>query len=227
MDGQKKVFEQLTDVELLALTQEEIDWYIKLKKAEAGVRILKCPETPEYRSIPERDLTLFDVNGFNFIDKETAEEVANIINSHVTKAFRVDYDWNRGSEFKYAKPYDGTLVNVQIEKVFTKATYDSIKDILTSNKKIEEAYKKLKNEYDEQEEKSTELIEKVYNAISEARTRKEQSEEYIARIQEYIRLANGDVTIAWNFFDKAYSVDPSVKTKIMESDEYQTAIKGY
>lgn len=224
----KKSFELLNDSELLNLTQEDIDWYVKLKKAEAGIRIVAAPETPVYRSIPEKDVTLYEVCGFHFPDQETAQEIANFVNGRILGAMRVDYDWNRGgSDFKYAAPYSGGLVNVDIVKCFSRATYDSIKDVILSNKKIEEAYKSLKSEFDEQEEKATEIVEKIYEAITKAKERKQQYETYITRIQEYLRLANGNTEVAWNFFEKAYTIEPLVKNKILESEEYKQAIAGY
>ena len=226
MENQKP-FEQLTDNELLELTQEQIDWYIKLKKAENGIRIISCPPMPETREIPATDLILFDVCGFNFIDRETAEEVAKFINSKIAKAYSVNYDWSVGGDKKYAKPFTGNLVDVKLENVFSEMLYNSIKDVMISNEKIMRAYKDLKNEYDDMEEKATEIVEKIYKVINEARARKHQYEEYIIRIQEYLRLANGDTKVAWNFFDKAYEIEPAVKNKIMESEAYQTAVSGY
>lgn len=224
-----KTFEQLTDNELLALTQDQIDWYIKLKKAEAGVRIVACPETPAYREIPDRDLILYDVCGFNFEDRETAEEVAKLINSKISKAFRVDYDYYKGggSDYKYAKPYDGNLVDVKLEKVYKNETYNAIRDILISNKKIEDAYRALKNEYDSQEESSAEIVQSIYDAISAARNRKQEFEDALVRIQEYLRLSNGDVVIAWNFYEKAYEITPAIKNRILENEQYLNAVAGY
>jgi hypothetical protein len=224
----QKPFEQLTDKELLELTQDQIDWYIKLKKAEAGIRIVVCPETPEYRQIPDKDFTLYEVCGYHFEDRETAEEIARAVNGKITKAYKVDYDYYRGgSDHKYAKPYEGNLVDVNIVTVYKKETYFGIKDILISNKKIEDAYKDLKNEYDQQEEASSEIVEKIYGAIIGARERKQQYEEYLTRIQEYLRLSNGDTTVAWNFFEKAYTIEPTVKNRILESEEYINAVAGY
>lgn len=222
-----KIFDQLTDNELLELTQEQIDWYIKLKKAESGIRIITCPTMPETREIPGTDLVLYDVSGFNFIDRETAEEVSKFINSKIAKAYTVDYDWGVGSDKKYAKPFTGNLVDVKLENVYSETTYNSIKNILISNEKIMRAFKDLKNEYDDMEEKATEIVDKIYNTINEARGRKQQYEEYVIRIQEYLRLANGDTKVAWNFFDKAYEIEPTVKNRIMESEEYNKAVDGY
>lgn len=222
-----KPFETLTDEELLALTREQIDWYIKLKKAEAGVRIVNCPETPQYRAIPDKDMTLFDVAGFNFEDRETAEEVAKLINSKISKAYRVDYEWSMGSDKQYARPYEGNLVDVKIENVYKQETYNGIKDVLVSNKKIEKAYQEIKDEYDEQESKSSDIINNIYNKIDEARRRKQDFEMAVERIKEYLRLSNGDTNIAWAFYEKAYEIDVATKNKVLANEDYLTTVKGY
>lgn len=226
--GTIKAFEQLTDKELLELTDEQIDWYVKLKKAENGVRILVEPIVPEYQSVPETDMTLYCVSGHCFLDQNVAMEIAKAINAHVVDSFRVDYDYyGSGSEYKYGKHDDTRMEDVEVKRVYQKATYDSINSVLVSNKKIKERYEALLSEYNQENDKSKELIDRIYTTISSARERVEQFSQYKIRIVEYLRLSNGDVDVAWNFFDKAYAIDPQVKSKIMESEEYQEAIKSY
>lgn len=222
-----KTFEQLNDSELVSLNQEQIDWYIKLKKAEAGVKIINCPEFPSYQSIPEPDLQLYGVAGRYFTTPEKANQVASAINVVLAESFSVDYNWHFDSKHKYASPYSGNLESVEIVRVYSRPVYDSIKDILASNKKIQEAYEKFKREYDDEDEKSTEIVDSIYEAINKAKERLEQFRNFKTRIIEYLQLADGNRDIAWNFFDKAYAVEPSVKTMIMESQEYQEAIKSY
>lgn len=223
----EKQFELLTDAELLALTQEEIDWYIKLKKAEKGVKILICPATPEYRSTPDKDITTYEVNGYLFTDRTTAEEISNFINSKISTALKTNYNYNYGYDYKYVEPYEGNLSQVNTGNYYSKQVYDSIKDMISSNDKIKKAYEKVKEEYDAEEEKCTEIVDKIYEAVNKAKERKYQEDEYKIRIQEYLRLANGNTEVAWNFFEKAYTIEPQVKNKILESEEYTNAVKGY
>lgn len=223
-----KTFEQLNDGELINLTNEEISHYIKLKKAETGIRIINLPETPTLQPIPEPDLETFEVLGYIFKEKEKAEEIAQTVNKYLSSAFKSDYDyWNGGNNHRYAKPFDGSLETVNIVRLYSVTVYNSIKDTLASNKKISDAYKKIEQEYKEEEEKSSGIVEDVYESISKARERIQKFIDFKSRIVDYIKLANGDKDIAWNFFDKAYSVEPSVKSMIMESDEYKDAINSY
>jgi hypothetical protein len=223
-----KAFEHLNDQELVALDQDQINHYIKLKKAETGIRIITLPDPPTYQDVPAPDLELYEACGFSFADKTKAQEIADTVNKHVSTALKIDYDWSRGgSDYKYAKPYDGSLETVEIKRAFSQPVYNSIRDIITSNKKIKDAWEVIKKEYDGEEEKAGEIVESIYDSITKARDRIELFRNYKVRIIEYLQLANGDRDIAWNFFDKAYSVEPSVKTMIMESQEYQDAINSY
>jgi hypothetical protein len=227
MENQKP-FEQLNDVELLELEQEQIDFYINLKKAEAGIKIIPCPETPKYREIPEKDLKLYHVSDFYFKDDETAQEIAKFINGKIDNALKTNYEWSvNNGDSKYAEPYEGNLIDVTIEMVYKKSTYDSIKDILISNGKIKAAYNTIKEAYDNENEKSTEIVDSIYEAIDKAKERKARREEYKKRIVEYLRLSNGDTDVAWNFFEKAYEIEPTEKNKILESEEYLEAVNGY
>jgi hypothetical protein len=224
-----KTFEHLNDTELVELEQDHINHYIKLKKAESGVKLLTLPDTPTYQDIPVPDVELYEVAGYAFADKARAQEIADAINKNISSAFKLDYDyWGSGtSDYKYAAPYNGSLEAINIQRAFSQPVYNSIKTVIASNKKVREAWDKLKKEYDAEDEKSTEIVNGIYDAINAAKDRLVQFRTYKARIVEYLQLANGDRDIAWNFFDKAYSVEPSVKSMIMESEEYQSALNSY
>lgn len=223
-----KTFEQLNDGELVTLTQEQIDEYIKLKKAEQGIKILVMPTYPAIREIPEPETTVYEVAGYSFLTPEPAQEICEIINKHASKQRECTYDWNINRDTYYEKPKSYiSMESVSIKKVFSQEKFQEIKDILKSNKLIKDSYEKVKEEYDEENEKASEIIENIYEQIQKAKDRIEIFREYKLRIVDYIKLANGDTNIAWNFFDKAYVVEPSVKNMIMESEEYQDAIKSY
>lgn len=220
-----KSFDDLNDTELLALTQDQIDHYIKIKKAETGIKLMVRPEVPTYQPVPDKDLDVYEVSGFFFKEREPAEEIASVINKHILNALKVTYDYYRGdTDYRYAAPYSGALENVSVSRIYSGPLYQTIKDTIASNKKIKEAYEEVEKAYDDEEEKAIEIVDAVYLAIREARERLEKFNNYKKHIVEYLTLANGDTAIAWNFFDKAYTVDETIKAAIMESEEYQTAI---
>jgi hypothetical protein len=223
-----KTFEQLNDQELLALTDDQIEYYIKLKKAETGIKIISFPETPVYAEIPQPELEMYVVAGRVFNEKEKAEEIASVINKHLGSSFTKEYDYYRsGGNHKYAKPFDGSLETINIVRLYSMSTYNSIKDTIQSNKKIEDAYKEIKNAYDKEDEKASEIVEMIHSAIAKARECVQLFQNYKVRIVEYLQLANGNRDVAWNFFEKAYVVEPAVKNMILESPEYVNAVNSY
>lgn len=226
-EKQPKKFELLTDEELINLTEEQIDWYIALKKAEKGIRILKCPESPKYREIPEPNFTVYGILDLYFKDREIAQEISDFINERIEKSYTSNYDWSIDSNKCYANLFNGHLKQVEVKTLYDKDTYNSIKDILISNKKIKEAYEKIKDEYDEYNENVQELVNEIYDKINEAKKRKEDFNEYLVKIQEYLQLANGDKDVAWKFFNKAYTIENTVKNKIIEHEDYLETLKGY
>lgn len=223
-----KKFEQMNDTELVALTEEEIADIIKLKKAENGVKILVRPIAPKLKETPEQDIIVYTVAGKSFLEKEPAEEICEVLNKHSHKMVSVDYNWKLGSDKKYIKPMSyNNLENVSVEKVYSENKYKEIQDTLDSNNVLEVAYKKLLDEYNSEEEKAKDIVNNVYEEIQKAKDRISHFVELKDRIVDYIKLANGDRDIAWNFFDKAYQVEVSVKNMIMESEEYKNALEAY
>ncbi len=222
-----KPFEQLNDAELVSLSGEQVLDYIKLKKAETGIKIIARPDEPKYQILPDPDLTLYEVCGFCFKDQAVAASVCAAINGALKDAYKLDYNWRGSNRVEYAKTFTGSLEQVEMKLVYSMPVYDSIRDVLTSNTRIEEAYKKVKDAFDEEEEKSESIIAGIHDAITNARERIAMFREYKSHIIEYLKLANGNREVAWNFFDKAYPVEPGVKAMIMESPEYIQAIESY
>ena len=223
-----KTFEQLNDQELISLTGEQVDYYIKLKKAETGIKIIAFPEPPKYAELPAPDLEMYEVAERVFKEKEKAEEICSTINKHLGSSFTREYDYYRSNgDYKYAKPFNGSLETVNIVRLYSMPIYASIKDTIQSNQRVKEAYEKVKKAYDDEDEKAGEIVDSINQAIAKARERVELFRNYKVRIVEYIQLANGNRDVAWNFFEKAYAVEPAVKNMIMESGEYKAALDAY
>lgn len=96
----------MTDQEILALTEEDVQKLIKLRMMEEGIKIMDKPKIPELFEIEPADIQYFSIpllDGFAFTDINEATKVAEILKS--AKSLRkVDYDWNKlGSDYKFLK----------------------------------------------------------------------------------------------------------------------------
>ena len=93
-----KGFTEMTDQEILALTEEDVQKLIKLRMMEEGIKIMDKPKIPELFEIEPADIQYFSIpllDGFAFTDINEATKVAEILKS--AKSLRkVDYGINLG-----------------------------------------------------------------------------------------------------------------------------------
>ena len=74
-----KGFTEMTEQEILALTEEDVQKLIKLRMMEEGIKIMDKPEVPELFEIEPADLKTFTIPFFEdyaFTDMEEANAVA-------------------------------------------------------------------------------------------------------------------------------------------------------
>ena len=74
----------MTDQEILALTEEDVQKLIKLRMMEEGIKIMDKPKIPELFEIEPADIQYFSIpllDGFAFTDINEATKVAEILKS--------------------------------------------------------------------------------------------------------------------------------------------------
>ena len=100
---------EMTEQEILALTEEDVQKLIKLRMMEEGIKIMDKPEVPELFEIEPADLKVFTIpffEGYAFTDMEEANAVAEVLRNAKTLR-KVEYDWNKlGSDYKYLDKKD-------------------------------------------------------------------------------------------------------------------------
>ena len=72
----------MTEQEILALTEEDVQKLIKLRMMEEGIKLLDKPKVPELFEIEPADTQYFSIpllDGFAFTDIEEATKVAEIL----------------------------------------------------------------------------------------------------------------------------------------------------
>jgi len=177
-----KNFNELTKQELASLNETQVDAYIDIELANQGV--VKQTEVkidfPDYLKPitiePERDLIIYEVDGYCFTNIEEAEALSNFVGK--LQQCSNTYNWDIGSEFYYATSPKITTPSINIKKVYSEPKYNAIKEQLKSIKKERDS----RNKQEETQNK---------NAIDY---------EAIDNIKENIRRAARNAII---FFDSA------------------------
>ena len=197
-----KYFNDLTDVEILGLTDTDIQNYIELDIAVAGIKFVEKPtmEEPVKVNIVPKDVA-YQVGDLLFADAETAQKVANLV------SYKRCYD--TGYNYKFLKPAEETSVDTV--KFYTEVQLLQYKDELEVYHKLKGVYDKLKKEYTAYLDSVRGIKSNVLDRVQVCKEEVERIENLKGQYSKYLELANQDSEIAKNFFVKAYSEETYLK----------------
>lgn len=133
-----KNFNELTKQELSKLNETQIDAYLDIELANQNIikRIETNIDFPDYLKPitvePERDLTVYEVDGYCFTNKEDADKLSQFVGT--LQQCNKTYNWDIGSEFYYATNPQIKTPSIQISKVYSEPKYNAIKEQLKAIK---------------------------------------------------------------------------------------------
>jgi len=198
-----KFFSEMTDVELLALTSEQIDDLAKLELVKEGSPLPYAkPEVPKLEDFtPQAACELYEINGAHFQSKEDALAAKEAL----AKAVNVEHEYMPGSipnlkivpDQGFSPTY---ITDISVVKIFSKAVAKNVKEHLTNKDKMEKPVKEWEKVATEFSDKRAAISEAIYEAM---RRQREQAERGIY-MEECLRLADNDKMIAQRFFLKRY-----------------------
>jgi hypothetical protein len=207
---------EMTHEEIIALTPEQLDWLVKYRCAENGVKNLPRPVQPE-AFIPDFDYVVYEAGGFYFTCQDEAAQFCDFLNSSET-IVKLDYDWQTGSHYKYSNPLaDNDLYPISPRKCFSREKYATLKGKLQDVEKEKTEYKKQLEEWEKNEKEVACSRDEVMHVYDDHMRQECLLKQHIANFRYYKELSNGDAEIAEKFFRKAYSVNNDDLEKIKEA----------
>jgi len=196
-----KTVNDLTDSELVALTETELENLIDIACAEKGIALLPPePVPPQEPTIPY-DIVAYVVAYHEFEHREDAEAVAAIINGKPRAKYESSYP-------RYENHFVGwsiqDRVHVEEKSILSLPQQLATKAVREKYKTDKQAYDKQYEEYrkilGEREEVGYEVRQRHWNA----QKRQHERERHRANFAHYLKMAGGDQSIAFRFFDSAY-----------------------
>lgn len=213
-----KNVKELTEQEILALTDGEITLRIKLKKAEEGVKLVPKPQDPSYFEIEEPDKTVYSCDMFGddlcFENIEELTKLIQVVSGSDTKC-SVTYDYNKaGSEYTYISSKLKTRgyssrdwSSTSSKRVYSIERYNALVDMIASNKKMKEQYEKELKEYEAIISEAKWIEDEINGRVREVRDKYWKLNEYCRKFRfDYLPIADGNKDVAMKFMDKAYSL---------------------
>ena len=160
-----KSISELTKKELAVLTENQVDAYIDIELASQNiVKPLNVQiDYPNYvkigDSLPERDMEVYEVDGYSFNDIETAQKFAIFVGQ--LAQLKIDYDYHTGESTYYVSGSKFETPSVSVKRIYSEAKYLASKENIKQIKDKESKDKK---------EKETVIDEVInYDAIDQVR----------------------------------------------------------
>ena len=212
----------MTEQEILALTEEDVQKLIKLRMMEEGIKIMDKPIIPELFEIEPADVQIFTIpilDGYAFTDMEEVKKVAEALQN--AKSLRkTDYDWQKlGSDYKYLikkerYAYRGNSdFDVMSGWVYSKELYAKITDFAVQNKAMKEQAEKDKKEYEQQLQDTSDIVAEIRERVSEVKDKYMRLNTLTRRFAvDYYPLSDNNEEMAIKFMVKAYSLNEEEKT---------------
>lgn len=193
-----KTFSDLSDLEKTELSTEQVQYYAKIDCANLGI-IIPVKPVLELKKVEEPTQNYFQVGYESFVF-EKIEDAQDYIDSKA-KSFQIKTIGNNyDSRSQYVSERASDYKEIKTIILYTKEQALELKDILEHNATVS---KELKA-YDESLAEYNKIESAFWEEIGAINYRNSRVIFYDKIYKDYLELANNDVFIAYNFFDKAY-----------------------
>ena len=221
-----KKINKMTEQEILALSETDIQNMIKFRMMEEGIKVIDKPKKPELFEIEPADQKVYVIpvlDGYAFTDFAEAQKVADALRE--AKSFRkIDYDWNKlGSNFKYLEKKDRYTYNNEGDfsiseiSVYSSKLYANIVDFASQNKAMQKQVEKDMAEYDNAYTAASDITLEIRSRISEVREKHERLERLMHSFaNDYYPLSGNNEEMAMKFMSKAFTLTDDEEKYILE-----------
>jgi hypothetical protein len=197
---------ELTEQEILNLTDEQIQKMVKLYWAEEGVKMISAPEKPAYHEIPKPDLNRYEISGIDLIfsDLTEAEKTRDFLKGLISLR---SWKYTTICCEKIDKDLEKDF-NIVSQSFYSEELYNTIEPLTKENKELKSSYEKDLSEYMSEKSRQDKLSNRIWDKVNEVR------EEYASMERlwniykdEYMVLTGDDDKLAMDFLKKAYTVN--------------------
>lgn len=205
-----KKINELTEQEILALTEEQINTMIRFEAAEQGIKLLPHPTRPTYKAIPTPTKKVYSLSGLYsiaFSDISIPQQIQEIIKS-ATERFSIEYE-NDFYSYKYMKKSSAKVDEIKIDEVYEESQIESVLADLKGNADLKKQYDSALTDYNENQGGIDAISKEIYDVIWAIREKYDTLSRYCSLYKnDYLPLANNDKKVAMNFLIKAYGLTP-------------------
>ena len=217
----------MTEQEILALSEQDIQNMIKFRMMEECIKIIDEPKKPELFEIEPADKKVYIIpilNEYAFTDFEEAQKVSEALQK--AKSFRkVECDWNKlGSEYKFLKKKDRynhfypNDFGVNESFVYSDELYANIVDLAAKNIAITRQAEIDRKAYDSAYDAAGDITLEIRKRVEEVREKSVRLERLTQKFaKDYYPLSDNNEDMAIKFMEKAFSLTEDEKNYILDN----------
>jgi hypothetical protein len=198
-----KSFDELTDDEVVELTDELVNYYIDRECAEEGIKLLPPggPPIKPNKGTTEDDLELYEIAGHYFRDRDEANSIAFALGQAKT---RMTLDYISGPSYrKKAVPASDPVSGVSLVRVLSQERHAQLAQLINEQEAELKTFNDRQREYDKIVQARQTVVTRVHARVREARNALRRREDLAAQFERYLTLANGDRLVAARFLRRA------------------------
>ena len=222
-----KKINEMTEQEILALSEQDIQNMIKFRMMEEGIKIIDKPKKPELFEIEPADKKVYIIpilNGYAFTDFAEAQKVSEALQN--AKSFKkIEYDWNKlGSDYRYLEKKDRYSYSypndfgVNEIYVYSNELYAKIVDFAAQNKAMTKQVEADMKAYDDAYAAASDITPEIRERVAEVREKTARLERLTQKFaDDYYPLSDNNEDMAIKFMEKAYSLTEDEKKHILEN----------
>lgn len=195
-------FPGMSEAEISALTDEQINKAINLACAEQGIPLfIELGDAPTPSVAMDREV--FVVGGWEFLDRAHADDVAAVAASYA----RVKARWGRNYNFEPTYEEDAKEIEVATKRYFSPQQYLKCQIEIETAAARKTEYDARKAAWESASEKRGHVSRQVWKEINAAMGKIRERQRIIDLHAKYVELADGNRETAWKFLQAAEKLD--------------------
>lgn len=211
----------LEEKEIIELSNEKIEDYINYECALEGVPMLPPHPGPAPDKIKvEADTKVFEIAGYLVLDTDHAGRILDALNSGVLYREEI-------ANFDYSLKHltliydDYYAPKITAKNILSPELWDSVQKSHAAISSQLKQWKIINDEYQSSLKEREAITTQVWDHIESVRAIVCEKENIKNLFSQYLKLAEGDKSIAMNFLEKVKQLDsyPDLKEELMEEKE--------
>ena len=206
-------YDELTDDQLLELTEEQIQDLIDLECAIEGVPLLPTAPVEPTPPIEPLDVVVYGAAGMYFEKEQDARDITAFINERLPVG--VGYDYSTYGGTYYVDGSREAVAKVEPKRVLSRRAYEAVRAELIRYKGLKTAYDTAKKQYDGIASRREDAEGRVRAKVAVATEERQAAQQAQQVFLRYVKLADGDESLARRFMREAL---PEMAARIKIAD---------